>query len=509
MAKKKKTSNKVSKPMSRDKYFREKIKSIPLDKCYANENWAETGLAHVMVTRRRKDGNLSVAGFLIDTWCLGVKDVFYEMKIDEDRLKDILRSQKDSGILANEIGYVEAHNLILGAVEFAEEAGIEPHPQFDIAANILEEDTDFIPLINYEFGKNGKYLLMVSDSGKELRYLRTLQDRLGDNFEYVLPLGMVDDLDYDEDEEDDDYDDYDEDEDFDPVQVMKNFKEKMALWEANRKKYTDEPYLYDYPEYPNELNLMHPYIWEKLSDVKYNDRLPGKVIERIMRLPVEEVVKDLSAIIYYVIGKTYKGINRLEEVKNKEDVFIPEFGAALFHSLVFLSQIERPEGFEPVMEILRQNKEFIDYHIGDNESFFITNALYKSDSSRIDDVTKLLYEKGINHYSRNDLVKYLCMIAVHQPSRKDEVVEILRNLLKSIPARYPSRNGVDGTFNAFLICDMLDLEPDLFRDEIKALYDCDCVNPDVVTWQDVERELIEGNQGQNNFDLSLDFSIYK
>lgn len=169
--------------MSTEKYMVERARKLPLGKCYTNTGWQEMGMATVVITRERKDGNFVVCCFVVDTFCLGVKDVLCVTDASAETLETILEGISDCA----EISYAEAHNLVLGAVEFAEEAGIQPYKDFRFAQYILEEDSDDIPLISYEYGKDGKYYLLLGSTGKEKLLIPTLEKKLGDKFEYLLP----------------------------------------------------------------------------------------------------------------------------------------------------------------------------------------------------------------------------------------------------------------------------------------------------------------------------------
>lgn len=205
---KKKTKNKSKgqkqPPLSPSRFMREKARTYPIGKCYiAPTTWQENGMAHVIVTRVRPSGNLIMASFLVDTFCLGVKDAWYNENITPYDFEKHL-DKYHNGMDVEEISYNEAHNLIYGAIAFAEEGGIKPSKDFDPAGYILEEDTDDVPLIEFEFGKDGKHLLMVSPSRKEMPYFNTLKENLGDNFHYVMPFGDDESYDDDDDVEDDD-----------------------------------------------------------------------------------------------------------------------------------------------------------------------------------------------------------------------------------------------------------------------------------------------------------------
>ncbi len=155
-----------------------------MGKCYVSPpEWKEEGMAHVIVTRQRPDGDLVMGTFLVDILCLGVKSVLFNNKVSEPMFENyIAQQQKLVGI--EEISYEEAHNIVYGAIAFAEEAGIKLSDKFYPAGYILAEDTDDIPLIEYEFGKNGKHHLVIFPDGREKAFIPMLQKTLGDDFEY-------------------------------------------------------------------------------------------------------------------------------------------------------------------------------------------------------------------------------------------------------------------------------------------------------------------------------------
>ena len=161
----------------------------------------EMGEGHVIVSRKHTGGRVSIAFYLIDIWCVGVKDSFYRLRLEDDEFKEMIDTYR---LGLRECCYDEAHNWIFGAIAFAEEAGIEPDKSFKVTRYMLEEDDDNIPLIEYEYGKNGKHTLVTHTRLEASRYLPLLEKNLGkDNFDYIL---NADDEDWDDDLDDDDDD---------------------------------------------------------------------------------------------------------------------------------------------------------------------------------------------------------------------------------------------------------------------------------------------------------------
>lgn len=200
MAQKKKKQQ--PKPMSHSKatrkYFLEKVRSLPVDKCLIA---SEDGLSVCIITRRMPSGQFAYASFLVDTDCLGVKDAFYDYRVTDETVEELIDAYD---LDFEEVDYIYFHNFVLGAVAYAEELDIEPAREFEIAEYILDEDSDDIPLMEFEYGRDGKPCLQIGPDGKERKYLGVLYDKLGsDGF-------TVFDASYDNDE----YGEYDDDEEY-------------------------------------------------------------------------------------------------------------------------------------------------------------------------------------------------------------------------------------------------------------------------------------------------------
>ena len=261
--------------LSPDEYLRQRARTLAIGKCYVSEDIERAGEGHVIVSRRHTGGRVSVAFYLVDIWCVGVKDSYYRLRMEDYEFEEMMEDYK-LGI--RECSYDEAHNRIYGAIAFAEDAGIAPDKSFSVTRYMLEEDTDDIPLIEYEYGCKGKHTLITRSNLEASRYLPLLKKNLGDgNYEYILKAGP--DLDDDED-----WDDEDE-EDVKPGKPLLMFdlvekKSKEVLLEVAslmgcdidaslsvekvREQYID--YIYDHPtQVLNRLPLMDIHVLKEMK----------------------------------------------------------------------------------------------------------------------------------------------------------------------------------------------------------------------------------------------------
>lgn len=479
---KKKSKGQQQAKISPERFMREKARKLPMGKCYITPRWQEAGIAQIIISRVRPDGSLVVGIFLVDTFCIGVKDATYNPKMSEYEFQELL-DRCASGPGLEEISYPEAHNIIYGAIGFAEDGGIKPAKDFKIAGYILEEDTDYIPLIEYEFGKNGKHFLVINSDRREMPYLHQLKKTLGDDFKFVMN--------YDGDDEFFDQDD--DDEDVFTDLSAEDFQRAMEKWEKSieeSRRHPIEEYSYHYTEYPESPSVKNQFIADELLSKNNCHDMPKSVIERILALPHDEAAEDISKIVMYEIGRTYQSIN-----DNTIEVYE---NAAIMHALYLLTQLRSEKGLDAVLEIMRQNGEFADYHLGDFAPDVIPPALYACGMNNIPAIEAYLNQPGLDSYLRGRAFDALTMIVFLHPERREEIIEVLRKILQSWVGRLPKQEACDGSLAGSLMSNLMDLGAKELIAEIKAVFETDCVDKTVAGGlQDVLDEIQNGRRFKN------------
>ncbi len=459
--------------MSPARYMKERVRNLPIGKCYINPDWEEEGMAHIIVTRNRAGGNIVYASFLVDTLCLGVTSAEYAIDFTPDELERALEHFRKNHPL-EEIDYNTVHNLIYGAIEFAEEGGIKPVWEFKGAGLILEEDTDDIPLIEFNYGKDGEHYLIIGEDGKEQKYLKTLHDHLGNNFYYS---------DLREKYEEEEYSD-----------ALKNFYEEKDRYEL-------EEYSYQHPEYPIELKVKNQFIADAFLSPANRDELPRDVIKQILLLPEDEAAEDISNIILYSIGKTYKGIED-DSIEDIDD-------GSLLHSAIMLTQLQSSKGLPALLEILRQSDEFIDFHFYDIAADFIPMALCATAGDDLSQIESFLYEEGLESYNKTMASEALIIAARLNPEQREEVIEIYRRLITSMKERLPQNKGCDAEFAGFVASHLIDLEAKELIPEIKELFSTNYVDQSIAGNCDEVIEEIEHNRHPRKYEMPTAYEQYE
>lgn len=190
MAKKRKKAPSRPQKFSESRYLRERVRTFPIKVCLANPDWQEVGLSEIVVCREQPSGKIAMGIFLVDVHCLGLKNAVHRLNMTDDEVLDIVESidqAHDSPL--EEIPYVMAHNIIYGAIEYADDLGFSPHKDFGLAKYILEEDTDEIEYIELEFGKDGQPFYLSGPYDNVSKILSTLNRTVGEgNYEYLAHI---------------------------------------------------------------------------------------------------------------------------------------------------------------------------------------------------------------------------------------------------------------------------------------------------------------------------------
>jgi len=445
MAKKKQKKQQGQQFLSPDKYIRQKVRTLDIGTCYISEDIENVGEGHVIVTRNHTGGRISLAFFLVDIWCVGVKDSFYRLRMEDYEVDEMI----DHAGIFRECSYNEAHNWIYGAIAYAEDAGIEPDKSFALTQYFLEEDTDDIPIIEYEFGKYGQPLLVAHSHLEASRYLPLLQKNLGEGkFKYIIK---------DDDSEDDDFEEDDfEDEIF----------ENSPLFKYNG---PDIEYSYQHPDYPTEITLNHPWVHDELAKPENNLYLKDELIDRILALPPDTLRHDLEQLILFYIGQT------CDNVPDEYDV--EHYDGTLSSAVMLLAEVGTPEtSLDVILEVMRQNEDFLEYHICDIAHEVLAPTLYKVGQHSLNRLLSYIKEEGLYTYAKCEAFPAVVQIALRQPERRQEVVEWFRQVLRFATESLPECKAFDSTLAGLLVCDVIDLQATELKPELEALFETGLVD---------------------------------
>lgn len=142
-----------------------------------------SGLASVLVAREQ-GSSVSACGYLVDLWCLGVKDCLGPETMNRRKLPEFVSFYFQSSSRPPLRAPLElAQQVVLGAVEYARGLGFGPHPDYAACAGHLGE---WDGRCDITFGHEGKPMFVQGPYDNPKRIMKTLRKSVGEgNFGFT------------------------------------------------------------------------------------------------------------------------------------------------------------------------------------------------------------------------------------------------------------------------------------------------------------------------------------
>jgi hypothetical protein len=183
------------------RYYIERAREYPILGSWIMKGWQESGITPVVIAREQSPDEVIFASYLVDFYCLGVKDALCNANFPLKRFKNNLPDLCSGKPEACDIGL--AHEMVYGAIDFARRYGFEPHPDFELASMVLDPPGIHPFKHDLEFGKDGKPLFVAGPYDDAEAIVKKLTRTAGEgNFNYMAMLGDIGDFEDLEDFED-------------------------------------------------------------------------------------------------------------------------------------------------------------------------------------------------------------------------------------------------------------------------------------------------------------------
>ncbi len=146
----------MNQKLSPKKYIISKCQELPFHECFINESWQKQGIASLVISRKMPSGKLITGTYMVDTFCMGLKDTSFGFALDKHDYDKFINEMTDRIGKLIPIKLSMAHNIIYGAIDYADEIGFNPHEDFQLTRFILDDNLIDDGIDNIEFGKDGK-----------------------------------------------------------------------------------------------------------------------------------------------------------------------------------------------------------------------------------------------------------------------------------------------------------------------------------------------------------------
>jgi hypothetical protein len=153
---------------------------FPVALCVMPSELFEIGIGHVVIGRELPSGLLACGFFLVDVFCLGVKDAHFA-EMEPDQVHAFLAASDGTQTFVD-VAPACACKLIEGAVDYADDLDLAPAKDFGVVQAIFGDIEPDACSDTFTFGKDGKpfYVPGPLDTPARIRAVTlALQNRLG------------------------------------------------------------------------------------------------------------------------------------------------------------------------------------------------------------------------------------------------------------------------------------------------------------------------------------------
>jgi hypothetical protein len=165
--------------------------SAPFFHSWATESIWTDGIGQVCLSRLLPGGQVAFAIFLVDRYCLGVKDAWANIQSRSDFESHIQRGVRGR-LAVRDLMPADVRKLIEGAVAYAESLGLHPHSGYQKAKLLFGDIDSADSTMQFEFGKDGKPFFIGGPHDTPERcalIVRTLEENCGKGrYEYLLSI---------------------------------------------------------------------------------------------------------------------------------------------------------------------------------------------------------------------------------------------------------------------------------------------------------------------------------
>lgn len=150
-----------------------------------NNDDLERGLGLVVIARVARYNQITVCSYLLDIWCLGVKDVTPPRTVDRIKFKEVAQALFNlfPGV-PQQVPLEVAQGMIFSAYEYAQSLGFEPHKDFEKS---LRHIGQWDGIIRIECGRDGKPFYVNGPHDNPKKIMETLNKSRGEgNFDFLI-----------------------------------------------------------------------------------------------------------------------------------------------------------------------------------------------------------------------------------------------------------------------------------------------------------------------------------
>jgi hypothetical protein len=169
-----------------------RAREFPLYECWISANWQkdDLGLVEIIVARQQPDGNICFGTYLVDKYCLGLKNTFARAGFSRARYHDEVPGKLFHEMKSTQCPVELAHQMIYASIDYAAQFGFTPEKDYALTQYMLAPRGELEELYDLTFGRNGKPFFVAGPYDNATHIIKQLEKTAGPgNYDYLIPIG--------------------------------------------------------------------------------------------------------------------------------------------------------------------------------------------------------------------------------------------------------------------------------------------------------------------------------
>jgi len=171
-----------------------RARDFPLLECWISANWQkdDLGLVEILVARQQPDGDICYGVYLVDKFCLGLKNTIANAGVSLTRYQNEVLNKIFPETKPQACPIELAHQMIYASIDYAAQFGFSPHKDFALTQNLLAPRGELEEPYQLTFGLNGKPFFVAGPFDNAARIIKQLEKTAGPgNYDYIATLDAI------------------------------------------------------------------------------------------------------------------------------------------------------------------------------------------------------------------------------------------------------------------------------------------------------------------------------
>jgi|SRR5579859_7659559 len=162
-------------------------RTFPIIECWISADWQNgSGLVQILLARQQPNGRICCGSYLVDKFCLGLKDTFAKPNLSVDRYKEHYDKMTNRQTLM-QCSIELAHQMVYEAIDYAAQFGFKPQRDWAQSQYTLDPRGELEEPYKLTFGKNGKPFFISGPFDDVKKVIKQLEATAGPgNFDVLI-----------------------------------------------------------------------------------------------------------------------------------------------------------------------------------------------------------------------------------------------------------------------------------------------------------------------------------